>query len=171
MLLNSQAVKWTQYWAPLDYSKQSCIDLLKYFEQCEIIFQIDRHNYLTEKSKILLTHQYLTESSHNDWNCIVKIKVNLTWAEFKKSLKKFLKNSVMKRQETFDEYWKLHQQKEQTALKYLRKLKNQLLKLYDDVYRSETLLMKFWLRLLSSNKNCLALLSLKNNYNVNEQVT
>jgi len=49
----------------------------------------------------------------------------------------------MKRQEAFDEYLKLHQQKEQTALKYLRELKNQLLKLDDDAHRSEALLMKF----------------------------
>jgi len=77
----------------------------------------------------------------------------------------------MKRQEAFDEYLKLHQQKGQTALKYLRELKNQLSKLDDDVHRSETLLMKFQLRLLSSNKDRLALLSSKNNYNVNEQAT
>jgi len=49
----------------------------------------------------------------------------------------------MKRQEAFDEYLKLHQQKGQTALKYLRELKNQLLKLNDDVCRPEALLMKF----------------------------
>jgi len=49
----------------------------------------------------------------------------------------------MKRQEAFDEYLKLHQQKEQTALKYLRELKNQLLKLDDDAYRLKALLMKF----------------------------
>jgi len=75
----------------------------------------------------------------------------------------------MKRQKAFDEYLKLHQQKEQTALKYLRELKDQLLKLNDDVCRSEALFMKFQLKLLSSNKDCLALLPSKNNYNVNEQ--
>jgi len=77
----------------------------------------------------------------------------------------------MKRQEAFDEYLKLHQQKGQTALKYLRELKNQLLKLNDNACRSEALLMKFQLRLLSSNKDRLALLPSKNNYNVNEQAT
>jgi len=49
----------------------------------------------------------------------------------------------MKRQEAFDEYLKLHRQKEQTALKYLRELKNQLLKLDDDAHRPEALFMKF----------------------------
>ena len=39
----------------------------------------------------------------------------------------------MKRQEAFNEYLKLQQQKEQTVLKYLRKLKNQLSKLNNDV--------------------------------------
>jgi len=171
MLPDPQAIKWTWYRAPLNYSEQLHIDLHKYFEQCEIIFQINRHNYLTEKSKILLARQYLTKPPHDDWNCIVKTKVNPTWTEFKKCLKKSLKNPAMKRQEAFDEYLKLHQQKGQTALKYLRKLKNQLPKLDDDVHRSEALLMKFQLRLLSSNKDCLALLPSKNNYNVNEQAT
>ena len=77
----------------------------------------------------------------------------------------------MKRQKAFNKYLKLQQQREQTALKYLRKLKNQLSKLNDDAQRSETLFMKFQLKLLLSNKNCLVLLFLKNNYNVNEQMT
>ena len=84
-------------------------------------------------------------------------------------MKEFLKNSAIKRQETFDKYLKLQQQREQTALKYLKKLKNQLFKLNDDVQRFKTLFMKFQLKLLLSNKNCLVLLFLKNNYNVNEQ--
>ena len=92
-----------------------------------------------------------------------------TWADFKECLKEFLENSMMKRQKIFDKYLKLQQQREQTALKYLRKLKNQLFKLDNDAQRFKTLLMKFQLKLLSSNKNCLVLLSLKNNYNVNEQ--
>ena len=49
----------------------------------------------------------------------------------------------MKRQKTFDKYLKLQQQREQMALKYLKKLKNQLSKLDDDVHKSETLFMKF----------------------------
>ena len=88
---------------------------------------------------------------------------------FKECLKEFLENSAMKRQKTFDKYLKLQQQREQTALKYLRKLKNQLSKLDDDAQRFKTLLIKFQLKLLSSNKNCLILLFSKNNYNVNEQ--
>lgn len=40
----------------------------------------------------------------------------------------------MKKQEIFDKYLKLHQQKEQTALKYLRELKNQVSKLDDDAH-------------------------------------
>ena len=83
-------------------------------------------------------------------------------------MKEFLKNSVMKRQKTFDEYLKLQQQRKQIILKYLRKLKNQLSKLDDDVQKFKTLFMKFQLELLSSNKNCFVLLFLKNNYNVNE---
>ena len=75
----------------------------------------------------------------------------------------------MKRQKVFDKYLKLQQQKEQTVLKYLRKLKNQLFKLDNDAQKFKTLFMKFQLELLLSNKNCLVLLFLKNNYNVNEQ--
>ena len=77
----------------------------------------------------------------------------------------------MKRQEAFNKYLKLQQQREQTVLKYLRKLKNQLFKLDDDAQRFETLFMKFQLKLLSSNKNHLVFLFLKNNYNVDEQMT
>ena len=75
----------------------------------------------------------------------------------------------MKRQKAFDKYLKLQQQREQTVLKYLRKLKNQLSKLNNDAQRLKTLLIKFQLELLSSNKNYFVLLSSKNNYNVNEQ--
>ena len=49
----------------------------------------------------------------------------------------------MKRQEAFDKYLKLQQQREQTALKYLKKLKNQLSKLNDNAQKSKTLFMKF----------------------------
>ena len=85
-------------------------------------------------------------------------------------MKESLENSVMKRQKTFDEYLKLQQQREQMILKYLRKLKNQLFKLDDDAQKFKTLFMKFQLKLLLSNKNCLILLFLKNNYNMNEQI-
>ena len=88
---------------------------------------------------------------------------------FKECLKEFLKNSAMKRQEAFDKYLKLQQQKEQMILKYLKKLKNQLFKLDDDAQKLKTLFIKFQLKLLLSNKNCFVLLSLKNNYNVNKQ--
>ena len=74
-----------------------------------------------------------------------------------------------KKQKTFNEYLKLQQQKEQTVLKYLRKLKNQLFKLNNDAKRLKILLMKFQLKLLLSNKNHLVFLFLKNNYNVNKQ--
>ena len=90
---------------------------------------------------------------------------------FKECLKESLKNSVMKRQKAFDKYLKLQQQREQTVLKYLRKLKNQLSKLDDDAQKFETLFMKFQLKLLLSNKNHLVFLFSKNNYNVNEQMT
>ena len=89
--------------------------------------------------------------------------------KFKKCLKESLRNSAMKKQKAFDEYLKLQQQKEQMILKYLRKLKNQFFKLNDDVQRSKILFIKFQLKLLLNNKNCFVLLSLKNNYNVNEQ--
>ena len=49
----------------------------------------------------------------------------------------------MKRQEAFDKYLKLQQQRKQMILKYLRKLKNQLFKLNDDAQRLKTLFMKF----------------------------
>ena len=75
----------------------------------------------------------------------------------------------MKRQKAFNKYLKLQQQREQIVLKYLRKLKNQLFKLNNDAQKFKTLFMKFQLKLLSSNKNYLVLLFLKNNYNVNEQ--
>ena len=75
----------------------------------------------------------------------------------------------MKRQKAFDKYLKLQQQRGQTALKYLRKLKNQLFKLNNDAQKLKTLFMKFQLELLLNNKNYLVLLFSKNNYNVNEQ--
>ena len=40
---------------------------------------------------------------------------------------------MMKRQKTFNEYLKLQQQKKQMILKYLKKLKNQLFKLNNNV--------------------------------------
>ena len=49
----------------------------------------------------------------------------------------------MKKQKAFDKYLKLQQQREQITLKYLRKLKNQLFKLDNDVQKFKTLFMKF----------------------------
>ena len=169
MLSDPRSIKRTRYRAPPDYSGKSRIELHKYLEQCEIVFQIDAHNYVTDASKILLARQYLMGPPHDDWNRIAKTKVAPTWADFKECLEESLGDPAMERQEAFDEYLKLQQQRGQTALEYLRKLKDQLPKLDDDARRPEALLMKFRLGLLPSNKDRLALLPPKNNYNVDEQ--
>ena len=85
-------------------------------KQCKIVFEIDTQNYIINEFKILLTQQYFMKFSYNDWNWIVNMKVIFIWMKFKKCLKKSLKNLAIKRQETFNEYLKLQQQKEQIML-------------------------------------------------------
>ena len=67
MLPDPQFIKRTQYRAPPDYSEKSRIELHKYLEQCEIVFEIDAQNYTTDTFKILLAQQYLMGPLHDDW--------------------------------------------------------------------------------------------------------
>ena len=169
MLPNSWDLKRFKYRQPSDYKGESCIDLNKFLEQCEIVFEVESTYYATDRAKILLARQYLSGPPHDDWNRTVKRLVNPTWKEFQRVLSESLGDPAMERQEAYDHYMKLCQQKGQSAIEYLKQLKEQLPRLDDEARRPESLLMKFKLGLLSSNKDRLALLPPKMNYNVDEQ--
>ena len=171
MLSNSRVKKWVCYWASSDYVSKFHIALHKFLKQCEIIFKIEIKEYIIMKSHILLAQQYLSETSYNDWNWVWHTLLNFTWVNLQKCLKIFLRDTEMKRQNIYKHYMRLHQQKSQFTIDYLKQLKKQLLHLNDEVQRSESLLIKFKLELLQLSKNCIMFLSSKKNYKVNKLAT